>query len=481
MPPIDPSIPLAGRPYDIQAGANLGLAQQRYQAGNLDIQQAVAENQRQNALRAMLGGMQGQGSQGQMDQNQLRQIMSVDPKTGMQIGQQQGEAQRQQLLNQHYQDEHQAFLSDLAMPKPEEITQMTESQIPAMKTYLDYRKAHPGESKETAAAVAQKVFDDSHQQLESSGLLRASIFSRFPAKFDPVKAEAGIRKNNPKWAEANFPLTPSEAMEKEPAFVKELRASGIDPLSPEGKKILKKRMDRETAPTATQISLTGVGQPSADAMTLAVDQYLAGDSSAGQGFGRSAPMKAQFLNRLAERAKQLGMSGSDIATKMAEFQGTKAGERTLGTRTAQVEMAVTEAQNLMPLALAASNAVNRTNYPTLNKILLAGESGSGDENAVRLGIATNSLINVYARAVSPSGAPTVSDKDHARELLSSAWSKGQYAAGVDQLNKEMQAARRSPGQVKEEMRGGGGGTSGGWSDDKEKRYQELLKKQHAAQ
>lgn len=229
----------------------------------------------------------------------------------------------------------------------------------------------------------------------------------------------------------------------------------------------------------TSFSLTGEGALSDDALNFAVDQFLAGDNTAAQGYARNAQMKAAFQNKLAERAKAKGMTGADLAAKVAEFQGAKAGQRTLGTRTANVEMAVQEAQNVIPIAEAASDKVNRTQYPTLNSILLAAEKGTGGEEVVRLAAATNSLINIYARAISPSGTPTVSDKDHAREILSTAYSKGQYRAAVDIMKQELEAARKSPGQVREGMTrttAGREGEGGGWSDEKERRYQELLKK-----
>jgi len=83
---------------------------------------------------------------------------------------------------------------------------------------------------------------------------------------------------------------------------------------------------------------------------------------------------------------------------------------------------------------------------------LAVEQGTGDENVVRFGIAVNSLINIYARAINPVGQVTVSDKDHARELLSTAWSKGQFRNGIDQLQLEMNAAYKAPGAVRKELR-----------------------------
>lgn len=234
-------------------------------------------------------------------------------------------------------------------------------------------------------------------------------------------------------------------------FMKELEAMGLKQGTPEYEAALKKRVARESAPTATQISLTGFGRMSEDALTLAVDQYLAGDTTAGSGYARNAAMKAQFMNRLAERAKERGMSGADVAAKVAEFQGIKAGQRTLGTRQAQIDMAVTEAQNIMPIALETSNKVDRTKYPTINSILLAAKKGTGDESVVRLAQATNALINVYSRAISPTGTPTVSDKDHAREIIDKAYSQGQYAAVVDLMKQEMAAAKESPGQVRADL------------------------------
>ena len=115
-------------------------------------------------------------------------------------------------------------------------------------------------------------------------------------------------------------------------------------------------------------------------------------------------------------------------------------------------MAVSEANQLVPLALDASAKVNRTNYPSLNTVLIAAAKGTGDPNVVKLGVATNSLINTYARAINPSGVPTVSDKEHARELLENAWSKGQYSAAVSQLKLEMDAAAQSPDIVRERLR-----------------------------
>jgi hypothetical protein len=192
-----------------------------------------------------------------------------------------------------------------------------------------------------------------------------------------------------------------------------------------------------------------------ETMTAMARQYLAGDRTVFHNLGRGAQAADNIIRlrtRIAEIAKTVGISPEDIAVITAEYEGLKAGNRSLGTRTAAIETAVSGAMRLAPLAVRASDAVDRTQFPSLNAVLLAFEKGVGDENVVRLGIAVNSLINVYARAINPTGVPTVSDKNHARELLASSWSQGQFRAGIDQLMLELESERQAPKDAREQLR-----------------------------
>jgi hypothetical protein len=185
------------------------------------------------------------------------------------------------------------------------------------------------------------------------------------------------------------------------------------------------------------------------------EQYLAGDRTVFQNLGRGAQGAENVVKLRGEVARMMaeqGKSGAEIATKIAEFEGLKAGERALGTRTAQMGMALNEAKTFAPLALQASEKVDRTSFPTLNSLLLAAEKGTGGEDVIRLSVATNSLLNAYARAVTPTGTPTEGAQERARQLLDAAWSKGQFRTAIDQLMKEMEAASKAPGMVREEFR-----------------------------
>ncbi len=128
-----------------------------------------------------------------------------------------------------------------------------------------------------------------------------------------------------------------------------------------------------------------------------------------------------------------------LNNNVLEFQGMKSGASALARRESQVIGASTTAMQTAPRVLEASKNVNRTNYPSLNSIILAAQQGTGDENVVRFGIAVNTFVNNYARALG-AGSSTLTDtaRSEAFANLQKAWSNGQIGAAIDQmLNKEL--------------------------------------------
>lgn len=230
----------------------------------------------------------------------------------------------------------------------------------------------------------------------------------------------------------------------------------------------------EAAKHIAEASKPGVGLMSDETAQRMAGQYLEGDKSSVTGLGIGtvgAQNRIKVQEFVTKEAKARGMTPQQIAIVQAEYHGLVTGESALGRRIAQISLAITDAEVLAPVALAASEKVNRTDYPHLNEIIIAGEKHVGNEDVIRLGIATQSLINAYARAINPQGVSTDSDKAHARELLEPYWSKGQYKAGVDQLMIEMRQEQRAPHLVKEEFRRFGtntpeniGSTGGNWTD-----------------
>lgn len=220
----------------------------------------------------------------------------------------------------------------------------------------------------------------------------------------------------------------------------------IDPSTAANVRLARDRMEMEK-----QTAANGAMLPD-DTLKMMAAQYLAGDTSVMQNLGRGAQGAQNIIalrNEIANQAKAAGYGGADLAAKNAEYFGTKAGQRTVGTKTANVEMAANEAYSLIPLAKEASDNVVRSGFLPFGKAQIMFDDQTNDPNLRKFAAANNSLVNTYARAISPSGVPTVTDKEHAREMLRTAYDQKSYNATLEQMAKEIEAARASPKAVRQ--------------------------------
>lgn len=184
-------------------------------------------------------------------------------------------------------------------------------------------------------------------------------------------------------------------------------------------------------------------------------QALTGDTSVYQNLGRGVQGAQNIVairKRVAQLAKDEGKSGADIAAGNVAFQGEKAAARTSATASAKQSQAADEASTLADQALDVSNKISRSNFPTMNAAINAARKAGGDPSVSEFAVANNGFKNTYSRAISPTGTPTVHDKQHADELFSLDQSPAQYAASVAQAKKEMAAAIAAPGRVQAAQR-----------------------------
>lgn len=344
------------------------------------------------------------------------------------------------------------------------VIQNNNAMLDEYKAVLEDRKLTISEQSSRIAAIASKYKDKFTYQaaLMQNQLMYAQLYEQqrqhtmtFEQNAQRIQTEHDDKLSALKQArEVKFPALST------PEGIEQMAQKLVDAPPEKRDQLLKvltithPQLQVAADKAAAQRDMIEKGKIDPETLRTMAEQYLAGDRTVLQNVGRGVQGSTNLValrEEVAHVAKEKGMSGPDIALKTAEFAGLMSGERTLGTRTANVEMAVTEAQKLVPLALAASEKVDRTKYPSLNQVLIAGERGTGDPEVVRLGVAFNSVINVYARAISPTGVPTVNDKEHAREILSPYWSKGQVKAGLDQIMIELEAARQAPGAVQKEF------------------------------
>lgn len=142
-----------------------------------------------------------------------------------------------------------------------------------------------------------------------------------------------------------------------------------------------------------------------------------------------------------------GSAGKILAQRATNYNALRSGatayERTAATVSANVAVASGEAREMITIASDLSKQVGAGEYRSLNAIENAVSAGTGGVKVVQLKTALNSLVNSYARAISPKGVSTVTDKEHAREVIDAALSQGQLQGVFDVLDLEMSAAGRS--------------------------------------
>lgn len=187
------------------------------------------------------------------------------------------------------------------------------------------------------------------------------------------------------------------------------------------------------------------------------DQYLAGDKSVLTNLGRGtqgAENIVKLRQAIARRAHEAGIDPAGIVNRFNEQAGALAGQRAVGTRAANISLAANEANNMIPIALAASDKLPRTQFMPWNQMVQAVQKGASSPELASFVAATNSLVNSYVRAVSPSGVPTDSMRQHAYDMLNAAQGPEAYKAVIATMKLEMEAALQAPGQVKAELRKG---------------------------
>jgi hypothetical protein len=252
------------------------------------------------------------------------------------------------------------------------------------------------------------------------------------------------------WVDLQKTLAAQEA-----AYLERKAGKNSEPLQaivgPDGKPVLVPRAQAE-GKTPWSPSMAGGGEFSPEALRMTAEQYLTGDRQAVQGYARNASARIALQNEIVKVAKERGWTGADIAAQMADFAGIMSGSRSVGTRAANISLASSEANKMIGIVKEQSKNFDASSFIPWNIALKAYQTNTGDAGVKAYGASINSLVNVYARAISPSGVPTVNDKEHAREMLSTVDSPAQVNAVLGVLEQEMKAARESPDEVRADLR-----------------------------
>jgi hypothetical protein len=237
--------------------------------------------------------------------------------------------------------------------------------------------------------------------------------------------------NRPPPAPKSDPLKAVIGPDGKPTLVPQSKAEGMTPFSP---------------------SIAGGADMRPDTLKFLAQQYLTGDRQAVAGFARSATARIAIQNAIVDEAVAQGMTPQQVAGQIADFAGTMAGSRTVGQRAANISLAATEAQEMLGIVKETSDDFARTDFVPWNMALKAYETNTGDPKIARFGASVNALVNVYARAINPTGVPTVSDKEHARAVLNTVQSPAQVDAVLEIIRRELEIAKKAPQAVQDAAR-----------------------------
>jgi len=444
--PTDPSIILQAQSPQLDIGA---IFKQAYQLKEMKQQQ-----ESRNALRGLFSNPANLDPKtGTPTSNALIQYSRVDPKGAMELREQAASIEDRNALK----DERRVKAMD------DREDHLQEVRLTALTTYKDALAR--GLPKEAAMAAGQTELATGIGEMKKSGRWSEEEQSSFQTDFDPSRIQARYDASK-EGRTAKHQATVEEETRKRDAEA--VRRDDLIEGSREANLGERSRHDRvEETQGGERIVMAkdkaGGGKPnlSDEAVNLLADQYLSGDKSVFQNLGRGAQGAADIAalrNKVADKMIAQGKGGAEVATTLAEYAGLTAGERALGTRTANVGMAVNEASQFAELSRTAYKKLPRGQFLPFNKLEQFAEKQTSSPEQASAYAADNSFINAYARAVNPSGVPTESDKKHARDMLNTAQSTEAHDAVLDQLQKEMAAAIKSPEHVRQELSAGRGGT-----------------------
>jgi hypothetical protein len=114
------------------------------------------------------------------------------------------------------------------------------------------------------------------------------------------------------------------------------------------------------------------------------------------------------------------------------------------------------------MSLAEKNAGK--GYATWNAVENKWKVEKGDAGFAEYVQQMNALVNIYGRAVN-GGNATVSDKEHARDMLNPNMPLSAVRGSLKGFTREIDIAEQAPGKVRERMRGGAPQPQGGQSGD----------------
>ena len=163
--------------------------------------------------------------------------------------------------------------------------------------------------------------------------------------------------------------------------------------------------------------------------------------------------RAQFIQEFKDAHGGTAPTSAQTTAWENSRKGSAAEETAVGRRAGGIALAVQEAHDTIPnvMALAEQNAGK--GYATWNAVENKWKVEKGDPGFAEYVQQMNALVNIYGRAVN-GGNATVSDKEHARDMLNPNMPLSAVRGSIKGFTREIDIAEQAPGKIRAKMRGG---------------------------
>jgi len=194
------------------------------------------------------------------------------------------------------------------------------------------------------------------------------------------------------------------------------------------------------------------GGPISDDDARAIAEYYVktGDNSRLNGLGVTSAARQAVQKHIREVMNENKVTPEEMGTRVAEFAGRKAGQRTLGTMEAKMGAAAFEAEGAIKQARGVIERLPRTSFLPFNQLLQGYSNKTLNPDQTELYGRTQAIVNTYA-AVMARGANVTTDssRHHAEGLLNTAGNAETYNRMLDTMLQEIAMAKDSPAKMRE--------------------------------
>lgn len=190
-----------------------------------------------------------------------------------------------------------------------------------------------------------------------------------------------------------------------------------------------------------------------DARAIAQYYVSTGDNSRLNGLGITSAARQAVQKHIREEMDRQKVTPEEMGTRVAEFAGRKAGQRTLATQEAKMGSAAYEAEGAIKQARGIIEKLPRTSFLPLNQLIQGFQKKTLNPDQAELYARAQAIVNTYA-AVMARGAniTTDSSRHKAESLLSTANDPAVFNRVLDTLLQEINMAKHSPEQMREHYR-----------------------------